>query len=174
MRDVSLTLTLVSGPAAEYNCDAHLAAIETSAGSEVTYQTLCADGSFSEIGQSSYALHIVAAQDWSATGLARFLWDNEGELCTFEYQAHGATVPPADATPGMTGTIRLIAPNYGGEAENYAELDVTMPCTAKPTIALAPFAAAAAAEAEPELEPEPVAAAAAAEAEPELEPEPVA
>ncbi len=62
MRDVSLSLTLISGTAAEYNCDAHLAAIETKAGDAITYQTLCADGSFSETGQSSYALHIVAAQ----------------------------------------------------------------------------------------------------------------
>jgi hypothetical protein len=41
----------------------------------------------------------------------------------------------------------------GGEAESYAELDVTMPCTAKPTLAVAPFPAgleAAAAELEPD------------------------
>jgi hypothetical protein len=148
MRDVSLTLSLVgTGTPAEFNCDAHTAEVIAEAGDDVTYQTLCPDGSFSEIGRSKYSLHIVAAQDWSAAGLARFLWDNEGATADFTYQAHGdATVPSAD-TPGMAGTVRLVAPNYGGEAEAYAELDVTMPCTAKPTIATAAFPLTAATEA---------------------------
>ena len=113
MRDVSLTLKLTTGAGerVEYNCDAHLAAIESTAGDEVTYATLCPEGSFSGAsGRSTYALHIVAAQDWSATGLARFLWDHEGEPAEFQYQAHGATTPAADATPGMTGTVSLSPP----------------------------------------------------------------
>jgi hypothetical protein len=153
MRDVSLTLVLTTGTVAEYNCDAHTAEIVSTPGDEVSYVTLCPDGSFTEIGRTSYALHIVAAQDWSATGLARFLWDNEGALATFTYQPHGAAIDPSDSTPGMTGSVRLVAPNMGGEAESYAELDVTMPCTAKPTLAVAPFpAAAAAVVSEAELE----------------------
>lgn len=152
MRDVSLTLQLAAGTREEFNCDAHTAEIVTTAGDPVTYQTLCPDGSFTEIAKSSYELHIVAAQDWSATGLARFLWDHEGELAEFQYQAHGADVAganaPSTSQPGMTGTVRLVAPNYGGEVENYAELDVTMPCSSKPTIATAAFPAVAEAEAE--------------------------
>jgi hypothetical protein len=153
MRDVSLTLVLSAGTAAEFNCDAHTAEIVSTPGDEVSYATLCPDGSYTEIGRTSYALHIVAAQDWSSTGLARFLWDNEGALATFTYQPHGAATVPSDTTPGMTGSVRLVAPNMGGEAESYAELDVTMPCTAKPTLAVAPFPAgleAAAAELEPD------------------------
>lgn len=148
MRDVTLTLKLSAGTRVEFNCDAHTAEIVTEPGDEVSYQTLCPEGSFSEIGKSSYALHIVAAQDWSASGLARFLWDNEGALAEFQYQAHGAEVAPSADAPGMTGSVRLVAPNYGGEAETYAELDVTMPCTVKPTIASTAFPAAT--EAEPE------------------------
>jgi hypothetical protein len=41
----------------------------------------------------------------------------------------------------MTGEVRLVAPNYGGEAATYAELDVTMPCTVKPTKVVAAFPA---------------------------------
>ena len=80
MRDVTLTLELVGGPAgaAPFECDAHLCAIESKAGDVITYQTLCADGTYSESGRSTYALHVVAVQDWSAAGLARFLWDNDG------------------------------------------------------------------------------------------------
>lgn len=142
MRDVSLTLKLVSGGATrdEFNCDAHTAEVVSEAGDTITYQTLCASGSFSEIGKSQYSLHIVAAQDWSDAGLARFLWENEGAIAEFQYQAHGsATIPPTTDAPGMAGTVRLVAPNYGGEAEAYAELDVTMPCTAKPIISTAAF-----------------------------------
>jgi hypothetical protein len=152
MRDVSLTLKLLTGTRLEFNCDAHTAEIVTTPGSDVTYATLCPDGSFSEVGRSTYALHIVAAQDWSATGLARFLWDNEGAQAEFQYQPHGVAIAPSDDTPGMTGTVRLVAPNMGGEAENYAELDVTLPCTAKPTIALAAFPATASADDETQLE----------------------
>lgn len=151
MRDVTLTLELAAAAGAPFECDAHLCAIESKAGDVITYQTLCADGSFSQPGRSSYALHVVAVQDWSATGLARFLWDNEGALATFTYQAHGdATVVPSDDAPGMTGTITLVAPNYGGEAETYAELDVTMPCASKPTLAVAAFPATASSEASSE------------------------
>jgi len=153
MRDVSLTLKLLpSGPSrVQFNCDVHLAEVISEPGDTVDYQTLCPTGSFSSIGKTTYSLHLVAAQDWSTTGLARFLWDNDGALAEFQYQAHGvANVPPTAALPGMNGIVRLIAPTYGGEADTYAELEVTLPCSTKPTLAVAAFPAIAEAEAEPE------------------------
>jgi hypothetical protein len=165
MRDVSLKLKLGAATAVEFNCDAHLAEVLTTPGDDVTYETLCATGSFSNIGRSSYQLHIVALQDWSSTGLANFLWAHEGELATFQYQAHGTAVVPSASAPGMTGEVRLVAPNYGGEASTYAELDVTMPCTNKPTMAVAAFPAMAEAEAPAEDDPAVIAAEAIAAAE---------
>ena len=148
MRDAHLTLELVGGTAAQYNCDVHTAEILTEPGDVVEYSTLCPDGSFSSTGKSTYQLHIVAAQDWSPTGLARFLWEHDGELATFEYQAHGAAaIPPTDTTPGMAGLVSLVAPAYGGEADTYAELDVTLACSSKPTLAVAAFPVMAAATA---------------------------
>ena len=147
MRDVSLTLKLIAaGTRVEFNCDAHLAEVIAEAGDTVEYQTLCPDGSFSSAGKSTYSLHIVAAQDWSANGLARFLWENDGARAEFQYQPHGAAVVASDDTPGMAGEITLVAPTMGGEADTYAELDVTMPCTGKPTLVTAAFPAAAEAE----------------------------
>jgi hypothetical protein len=147
MRDVSLTLTIGADPAVEVNCDAHTVEVQTTPGDEVTYATLCPDGQFSEVGRSSYALAITAAQDWSPTGLARILWENEGELAEFRYQAHGADVAgadaPSDTAPGMMGEVRLVSPTYGGEADTYAELEVTLPCTSKPTLVAAAFPLAA-------------------------------
>jgi hypothetical protein len=145
MRDVTLTLKLAAGSRVEYNCDIHTAEIITTPGDEVTYSTLCPTGSYSSIGKSTYALHIVAVQRWAADGLAAFLWDNEGELAEFQYQAHGDGAAPSSDAPGMTGEVRLIAGNYGGEVDAYAELDVTLPCTAKPSKAVAAFPAEAAA-----------------------------
>lgn len=140
MRDVSLTLKLTTGTRVQFNCDAHLAEIVSNPGDTVEYQTLCPTGSFSYAGKTSYELHIVAAQDWSATGLARFLWDNDGAVAEFQYQAHGiAAMPPTAGAPGMAGTCTLVAPTYGGEADTVAELEVSMPCTAKPTLVTAAF-----------------------------------
>jgi len=142
MRDVSLTLKLVTGGTtrAEHNCEAHLAEVVTNPGDDVEYATLCANGSFKSQGSPTFDLHIVAAQDWSSTGLARFLWDNQGQLAEFQYQAHGlAAVPPTASAPGMAGVVTLVGPSYGGERDTYAELDVTMPCQSKPTLAVSAF-----------------------------------
>jgi hypothetical protein len=142
MRDVSITFKLLpAGPGrVEHNCDVHTAEVVTTPGDVVSYQTLCPSGSFSNRGKSSYALHLVAAQDWSAAGLARFLWDNDGLTAEVQYQAHGAAaVPPTASQPGMAGVVTLVAPTYGGEADTYAELEVELPFTSKPTIATTAF-----------------------------------
>lgn len=165
MRDVSLTLTIGADPALEVNCDVHTVEVVAEPGDVVTYQTLCPDGTFSQPGRSTYALHITAAQDWSADGLARVLWEHDGESADFRYQAHGSDVAgadaPSDSVPGMMGEIRLIAPTYGGEAETYAELDVTLPCSSKPELITAAFPATAAAGAQSEHAERDAAAAAA-------------
>jgi hypothetical protein len=146
MRDVSLTLSIGADPPLEVNCDVHTVEVMVEPGDVQTYQTLCPDGSFSEPGRSSYALHITAAQDWSANGLARTLWEHEGETAEFRYQAHGADVAaadaPSDTAPGMMGSVTLVGPTYGGEADTFAELDVTLPCATKPELITAAFPAA--------------------------------
>ena len=155
MQDVQLTLKLVSGGTrVEYNCDLTTAEIISTPGDEVSVSTLCASGSYSSIGKTTYALHIVALQRWAADGLANFLWDNDGALADFQYQAHGAAVVPTTVVPGMAGQVRLVAPSYGGESGTYAELDVTLPCSSKPTKLTAAFPAVeeAGAESEEELE----------------------
>ena len=150
MRDVTLNLKITGGPTrVAYQCDIHTAEIVPTAGDEVSYSTLCATGSYSSVGKTTYALHLVAAQRWAADGLATFLWDHDGELADFQYQAHGEGVVPAADLPGMSGQVRLIAGNYGGEVDTYAELDVTLPCTSKPTKITAAFPTVLEADEEP-------------------------
>jgi hypothetical protein len=172
MQDVTLNLKLTGGPTrTEYNCDLSTAEIISTAGDEVEYSTLCPTGSYKSVGKTTYTLHIVAVQRWAVDGLATFLWDNDGALADFQYQAHGAGVIPSATAPGMSGQVRLIAGNYGGEVATFAELDVELPCSSKPTKLVAAFPAADEAEAEADAgddaapkrarksaEPEPVAA----------------
>jgi hypothetical protein len=147
MQDVTLNLKLTGGPTrTEYNCDIHTAEIIAKPGDEVEYVTLCPTGSYKSVGKTTYSLHIVAAQRWAVDGLATFLWDNDGQLADFQYQAHGAGTVPSATAPGMSGTVRLIAGNYGGEAATFAELDVELPCSSKPTKLVAAFPAVAAAD----------------------------
>jgi hypothetical protein len=58
----------------------------------------------------------------------------------------------------MSGTVRLVAPSYGGEVDTFAELDVTLPCSTKPTMLTAAFPAVAEAAADEEEELEAVSA----------------
>lgn len=141
MKDASVTLALVGPPAgteAEFNCDLKSAVIEDTPGDDVTYATLCPDGSYTRKGAATYVLHLTGPQEWDVAGLSRFLWDNEGELATFVVQAHGAAVPISDTEPGFTGTVTLIAGDYGGEVETFAEFDVSLPCNGRPTLLVAP------------------------------------
>jgi hypothetical protein len=153
MKDVTLNLRLTvpgTGLRTEFNCDLSTAEIVPTPGDAVQYATLCPSGSYQSTGKTTYELHIVAVQKWDATGLASFLWDHDGELADFQYQAHGAGLAPSVDAPGMTGQVRLVAGAYGGEVDNYAELDVTLACSTKPTKLTAAFPATAEAEAEPE------------------------
>jgi len=138
MKDAKLTLAIGAASPHDYAGQVSAATVEVEAGDTSSYATL--DGATQqEIGPASYSLHIVAGQVWDgtaapATGLARYLWDNEGQLATFVLQAHGKAVANSTTTPALTGTCRLVAPSYGGEVGAFAELDVTMPCQSKPTI----------------------------------------
>jgi len=103
MKDAKLTLKVGAGTAHDYAGQVKTGAVTVSPGSTTSYATL--DGAVQQqIGASSYALHIVAGQVWDGTGtpaagLARFLWDNEGQVATFELQAHGKNATNSSASP---------------------------------------------------------------------------
>lgn len=134
MRNAHLTLKLGAAASQSFQGQVSSAAVEVEAGDTVTYPVL--DGTVpTQVGASTYALHLVAAQDWvAAEGLAAFLWANDGQAATFFLQAHGSGVDPTTTKPAVTGTVQLVAGSYGGEVNTYAEIDVTMPCATKPTL----------------------------------------
>jgi hypothetical protein len=136
MKDATLTLKVGAGVPAEFNGDCSSVAIEVTPGDEVQYPTL--DGEVaSNVGPASYALAIVAGQDWTATGLARFLWDNDGQTADYVYNAHGKDATPTADTPGVSGQVRIVAGSYGGEVGTFAEVEVSLPCLARPVLTTA-------------------------------------
>lgn len=138
MKDAAIKFKLAgAGTLTEYNTQVASAEIEVSPGDEVAYPTL--DGNVAHnVGAPSYALVIRAGQDYTATGLAKFLWDNEGALLDFTYQAHGKSVAESAATPSVTGQCRAVPGAYGGEVGTFAEIEVSLPCAAKPVLDVTP------------------------------------
>lgn len=137
MKDATIKLKLTAGSFVEYNMQTQSCEIEVSPGDEVDYPTL--DGNVKrDIGAESYALVITAGQDWSTTGLARFLFDNARATLDFEYQAHGVGVVAGASTPIVTGQVKAVPGSYGGEVGTFAEIEVSLPCLTKPTLDVTP------------------------------------
>jgi hypothetical protein len=120
--------------AVEYACSVKRAELVPSAGKESEYRTLCPDGTFRNLGASTWSLELEGAQDWAAAGLSRFLFDHEGEELTFQVDQYGNPHDASDAEPEMTGTVRAVAPGYGGAVDEYAEFSVSLPVVGKPTL----------------------------------------
>ena len=138
MKTALFTLNVTPpGTASPFQGDAADVHVEVSAGDVVEYPTL--DGNVaSNTEPESYALVMRAGQDYSASGLARFLWDNAGQTADIELNAHGQTALPTAATPAVTGQVKLVPVAYGGEVGTFAEFEVTLPFLAKPVLDIAP------------------------------------
>jgi hypothetical protein len=119
----------------DFACHVEAVAVTVKPGKTVTFTPLCPDGAVSETGADEFALEFTGAQDWSATGLARLLWDHAGEVIPFRINAYG--VEAAADTPSMVGSARAVRPQYGGKADEYAPLDVSLPVIGTPTLAVA-------------------------------------
>jgi len=136
MKSALFTLSVGAGPEQPFQGDAADVHVEVSAGDVVEYPTL--DGSVASNAEpESYALVMRCGQDYSPSGLARFLWDNANEIADVVVNAFGASAVPADATPAVTGQVQLVPVAYGGEVGTFAEFEVTLPFLAKPTLAVA-------------------------------------
>jgi hypothetical protein len=129
------------GTLAQYSCQVKRVALVPEPGEEVSYKTLGGDAcSWTEVGTATWTLEIDGAQGWGAAdGFARFLFDNEGQLLTFQIDQYGMTHTPTAEEPGFTGTCRAIPTSYGGEQSTYAEFEVVLPVQGKPTLVVSTF-----------------------------------
>ena len=133
MKTAKFSLKLGAGTAVEFQGDAADVHVEVEAGETVEYPTL--DGNVAANTEpENYSLVMRAGQDYSSTGLARFLWDNAGQVADVVLNAHGATATATDATPEVTGQVTLIPVQYGGEVSTFAEFEVTLPFVNKPVL----------------------------------------
>lgn len=119
----------------DYACHLSAVSLDVKPGKVVTFTPLCPDGAVSEVGADEFTLEFTGAQDWAVGGLARLLWDNAGELVRFVINAYG--VANTASTPGVAGVVRSVRPAYGGKADEYAPLEVSLPVVGVPTLAVA-------------------------------------
>ena len=133
MKTALFTLNVAADAAGPFQGDAADVHVEVSAGDVVEYPTL--DGNVASNSEpESYALVMRAGQDYSSTGLARYLWDHAGETADVVLNAHGQAATSGPETPAVTGQVKLVPVAYGGEVGTFAEFEVTLPFLAKPVL----------------------------------------
>jgi hypothetical protein len=142
LKDAQVKLALATGTFKEYDCQVKTARLVPSAGDQKDYRTLCTSGFYSQFTPTTWALELEGAQGWDTVdGLARFLFDNDGALIRFQVDGYGQGHTPSATEPGMAGTCRAVAVEYGGTVDEYAEFTVSMPVQGKPVPAVAAFPA---------------------------------
>lgn len=134
IKTAKFSLKLAGDPTAtEFQGDAADVHVEVEVGETVEYPTL--DGNVAANSEAeSYSLVMRAGQDYSATGLARYMWDNAGQIADVVLNAHGATAAASTDTPEVVGQVTLIPVSYGGEVSTFAEFEVTLPFVSKPSL----------------------------------------
>lgn len=134
IKTAKFTLKVGAAPTGtEFQGDAADVHVEVAAGEVVEYPTL--DGNVAANSEpESYSLVMRAGQDYSSTGLARYLWDNKGAVADIELNAYGQTAVAGTDTPSVKGQVTLIPVAYGGEVGAFAEFEVTLPFVSTPVL----------------------------------------
>jgi len=125
---VTFKLTGSAGTAADYSCQVSSAAINGTPNLNDVPATFCAPAA-QVPAATSWELVLTFLQDWTdPDGLSFFLFDNDTAEADFSVSLVDALAPVA------TGTCRLVAGPYGGDAGVPAVGTVNLPCQDKPTI----------------------------------------
>ncbi|WP_188193443.1 hypothetical protein [Nonomuraea sp. SYSU D8015] len=93
------------------------------------FYTFCPDGEFREEAEPEYALNLTFFSDWRNNGISDFLVDNDGLNATFTLDHH-PDIPAEHVT--WSGTVRIKAPNVGGDARTTETQEVTLQVIGKP------------------------------------------
>lgn len=93
--------------------------------------TLC--GVRGAVGRSTYQLELEGEQDWfeGVDSLCRFLFENEGEKSEITIDW---TASDGSGHVTMTGTVTIVAPPFGGTADELGVFAITMPADGKPSL----------------------------------------
>ena len=145
----NLTLTLkktknpdgsvATGTAVAYRCQLNTASLTPSAASATTqtYETFCATFESGGGGSATWVLNLAGFQAYKdVTDLSIILFNDERAEYQFVLSPEGGTISATN--PGFQGTVKIVPTVIGGTANQYASFTVDLPCTAKPTMLVAP------------------------------------
>lgn len=85
---------------------------------------------FQFISRAVWGLTMGLAQDWSSTGLSRFLFENEGKDAVF-------TFAPVAGGQGFSVTATITPGAFGGAVDSVGEASVVLPVKGRPTLVAA-------------------------------------
>lgn len=127
IKDAMISFGPVGGPEVEYTNQLDTATVSPDQSTQ-TKRTLSPDGTLQDVDSSVWTLSLAGIQDYvAARGLARYLFDHEGEKADF-------TVEPIAGGVGMTGTCTIKSVPFGGETGNWAEMSVDLPVDGRPAL----------------------------------------
>jgi len=124
LKEVTLT---VAGNS--WQCQTESVTLENNTDDPEQAFTLCADGTYYEEPDPSYSLNFTALADWRANGLSRWLTQNDGTTATFVYVLHPDDVA---STVHWTGSVRIKAPNAGGDGRATEKQEIALAVLGKP------------------------------------------
>lgn len=124
----------------DFSCQVTSAAINANANLQTVPATFCA-GESQAPAATGYELAITWLQDWTASGggLSMYAFDNDTLTKAFSLTLVGATEPIA------TGSLRIVAGSFGGDAATPLTATQTWPIIGKPSITAPAIAVASSA-----------------------------
>src|SRR5690349_10883923 len=117
----------------DYSMDVLDVEVVPEAGDVQSVRTL--DGvSHSDAEGETWGLRVRAVIDWDTVrpGLAYYLFANRGDKVDFEFRKDTDAI--STTNPSVKGTVTLVPISYGGNGNEYAEAEVTMPIDGDPTL----------------------------------------
>lgn len=93
-----------------------------------TWRSLVPDGVATDVDSAAWTLELQGVQDHESGGLADYLYDNAGDLVTFE-------VAPVRGSGKVkfTGSARAVAVPFGGDRGEFATFEVSLQVDGAPT-----------------------------------------
>jgi hypothetical protein len=96
------------------------------------FYTFCPDGEFREDAEPDYALELKFFSDWRSAGISDYLTANDQATVAFQLDHHPNVV---GEHVRWTGSVKLRAPNVGGDSRTTEMTEVTLQVIGKPTYA---------------------------------------
>lgn len=112
------------------NFEKHVSAVTfTPSSSQVTWQGLSPDATFSDVTTATWTCSLEIVQDWSTSNsLCRYLFENEGDHVAATFK------PVSGSGPSFTATLIITPGAIGGTVNAVATQSVTLGCEGRPTL----------------------------------------